>query len=360
MIAFSSRLNPSCSHPKAALALSLVVLFSSRSGALDAVERQLQFSTYFDSNVREDLASPIPSAGLTLRGRLSGRWQRPSLEFSADLLGQTVVDIAIAAESKLLIDAGIGAGYSITRALLVSGRVNHFQKALYAGAGSYAWTDLESNVLFTPTPRFRLRLGYSYRRKTLEATQRLRFGEDNLELTGRYDLNPHSFIESGLIGSNVIHRDFSALEVAGDSLLIPLAVPQEDRGLEGWLHVRRGGRAIVGLQIGIGEVRSNSVIGGYTKISARAYLSGQLRRTTFYHLDIRLINKAYAFPNVVGESRYRDPEEPLQNMAHIRLERALNIRSIVYIQVSRLQNETSFNQRYYDKTMLEVSVKLGL
>ncbi|MEE9162351.1 MAG: hypothetical protein V3U35_05205 [Candidatus Neomarinimicrobiota bacterium] len=324
------------------------------------MERQLQFSTYFDSNVREDLVSPSPSAGLTLRGRLSSRWQRPSLEFSADLLGQSVVDATIPTESKLLIDAGIGASYSITGALRVSGQVNHFQKALYVGTGSYAWTDLESIVRFTPTPRFGLRLGYRYRRKTLAATQRLRFGEDNLELKGRYNLNSQSFIESGITGSNVIHRDFSALVAAGDSLLVPLAAPQEDRGLEGWLHVRRGGRTIVGLQFGFGEVRSNSVIGGYTKISARAYLSGQLRRTTFYHIDIRLIHKAYAFPNVVGESRYRDPEEPLQNMAHIRLERALNVRSIGYIQVSRLQNETSFNQRYYDKTMVEVGVKLGL
>ena len=234
-----SRLSPSCSHPKAALALSLVVLFLIRSEALDAAERQLQFSTYFDSNVREDLASPSPSAGFTLRGRISSRLQRPGLEFSADLLGQSVLDATIRTESKFLIDAGLGASYSIVDALLVSGRINHFQKAFFVGSGSYAWTDFESLVRFTPGAGIDLRLGYRYRSKTLEATRRLRFGEDNLELRARYDLSSHAYIESGITGSNVIHRDISALVVADDSLLVALAVPQEDRGLEAWLHLRR-------------------------------------------------------------------------------------------------------------------------
>ena len=327
---------------------------------LDAAESQLQFSTYFDSNALETLNAPTPSSGISLRGRMNNQWQWDELGISGNLMGQVILNAALPRESKLLFDANLDAVYALSAALVIRGQIKRFQKALYAGAGSYAWTDAETFVRFSSVPGYSLWLGYRTRRKSLEASQRLRFTEDNLEMRARYRLSTRSIIEGTLTGSRVIHRDFNAVAVAEDTLLIPLAYAQDDRGLDGWLHVRRGGRTIVGLQFGGGTVRSNSVIGAFIIVSARAYISGQLRPATFYHIDLRLINKTYAFPSLQGESRYRDPEEPLQNMAHFRLEQALGGRGIGYLQVSRLQNETSINQRYYDKTMVEIGVKLDL
>jgi len=195
--------------------------------------------------------------------------------------------------------------------------------------------------------------------KTLETTDKFRFGEDNFEFRGRYRINPRIFLEGTLTGSNIVHKDFNAVGVVDDSLVF-LEYPQKDNGIEGLIHVRYQGKIIAGVQIGIGVIGSNSVIGEFSLVSYHAYISGKLGPSTFYHFVFRRIDKEYQYPELEGESRYRDPEEPTQNLGHFRLEQVLRGGSIGYLQISLLGNETIFNQRYYDKTMVEVGIKCEL
>ena len=338
----------------------LLLAFCSGYSTLEAVGGQLQAATYFDSNVRESLDAPKPTFGLTLRGRTRHEVQAARLNISGELLGQVNLDAVLTDESQLLVNADLGLRYRLSRAILLQGNLSHFQKSFYDRAGSYAWTDYDAFIRFSPTARYTGWFGYRYRKKTLEALERFRFGEDNLELRGRYNLTSKIFLEGVVTGSRIIHTDFNAVGVVDDTALIRLEYPQRDRGVEGLIHLRYWGKAIIGVQVGFGNIYSNSAIGAYTSLSFQVYASGRLRSSTFYHVVFRLLEKDYAFPKLGGESRYRDPEEQVQNLAHIRLEQVLGGGSIGYLQISLLENETIFNQRYYDKAMVEIGLKYEL
>ena len=337
----------------------LLLAFCSGYSTLEAVGGQLQAATYFDSNVRESLDAPEPTFGLTLRGRMRHEVQAARLNISGELLGQVNLDAVLTDESQLLVNADLALRYRISRAILLQSNLSHFQKSFYDRAGSYAWTDYDAFVRFSPTARYTGWFGYRYRKKTLEAMERFRFGEDNLELRGRYNLTSKIFLEGTVTGSRIVHTDFNAVGVMDDTALIRLEYPQRDRGVEGLIHLRYWGKAIVGVQAGFGNIHSNSAIGAYTSLSFQVYVSGRLRPSTFYHIVFRLLEKDYAYPKLGGESRYRDPEEQVQNLAHVRLEQVLGS-SIGYLQISLLQNETIFNQRYYDKAMVEIGLKYEL
>ena len=162
-----------------------------------------------------------------------------------------------------------------------------------------------------------------------------------------------------MTGTRIVHRDFNAVGVADDTSLTLLDYPQRDQGVQGHIHLRYRGPAIMGLQISYSNIQSNSSIGAYTSLGFQVYVSGRLRPSTYYHVVFRLLEKHYADPELGGESRYRDPEEQVQNLAHVRLEQVLGS-SIGYLQISLLQNETIFNQRYYNKAMVEIGLKYEL
>ena len=334
-----------------------LLAFCGGYSTLEAVDGQLQFSSYYDSNVREALTVPDPTLGLTLRGRLSHEIRPPRLNIFGEILTQANLDALFQEESKLIINAELDFRYTLSQALNVLGNLSHFQKSFYNHTGSYLWTEYSTFLQYSPRSRYSGWLGYRHRKKTLETTDRYRFGEDNLEFRGRYRINPRIFLEGTLTGSNIVHTDFNAVGVVDDTSLVSLEYPQKDKGIEGLIHVRYRGKIIVGVQIGIGIVGSNSVIGEFNLVSYRAYISGKLGPSTFYHIVFRRIDKDYQYPELEGESRYRDPEEPTQNLGHFRLEKVLKGRSIGYIQISLLENETIFNQRYYDKTMVEIGIK---
>ncbi len=325
---------------------------------LEAVDGQLQFSTYYDSNVREALPDPDPTLGLTLRGRLSHEIHPRRLNIFGEILTQANLDAIFQDESKLIVNAELDFRYTLSRALHIMGNLSHFQKSFYSHTGSYLWTEYSTFLQYSPRSRYSGWLGYRYRKNTLEVKDRFRFGEDNFEFRGRYNINSKIFLESTITRSNIVHEDFNAVDVEDDTLLVPLGYPQNDTGVQGQLHLRYlGKKKIIGLQVGIGDVKSNSVIGEFNFISYYAYLSGQLGPSTFYHVVFRRVDKEYQYPALEGISEYRDPEEPVQNLTHIRLERALSGNSIGYVQISILKNETIFNQRYYDKTLIEFGIK---
>lgn len=351
----------SCHIKNRLYALSLLLAVAGGSSStLEAVDGQLQFFTYYDSNVYEALAVPNPTLGLTLRGRLSHELSSTRQNIAGELLSQVNLDTFFPEESKLLVNAELGYQYRLSSALFLHGQLSHFRKWFYYRAGSYTWIDYDAFLQLSPSSRYSGWFGYRHRQKTLAATERFRFSEDSLELRGRYNITARLFLEGTVTGSHIIHSDFYAVGVVGDTDLVILGYPQEDRGMEGILHLRYWGKAIIGVQVEMANIHSNSAIGAFSSMSFHAYMSGQLGSSTFYHIVFRLIDKDYKSPDLGGESRYRDPEEAVQNLAHIRLEQVLGGNSIGYLQLSRLQNETIFNQRYYDKTMIEIGLKYEL
>lgn len=292
-----------------------------------------------------------------MRGRLSHDISRPRSNIYGEILTQANLDAIFLRESKLIVNTELDFQHTLNKSIYILGQLSHFQKSFYTHTGSYIWTEYNTFLQFSPIPRFSGWLGYRHRKKKLEAKDRYRFGKDNFEFRGRYNINSKIFLESTITRSYIIHTDFNAMRVVDDTSLIPSEYPQKDKGTDGLLHLRYLGKIIIGVQLGIGVVESNSVIGEFNFVNYHAYLSGQLSPSTFYHVAFRRVDKAYQYPALEGESRYRDPEEPTQDLAHIRLEKVLSGSYIGYVQMSLLQNETIYNHQYYDKTMIEIGIK---
>lgn len=333
------------------------MVFFGQYSTLQAVDGQLQFSSYFDTNVRESLNVPESTFGLATRGRLNHDISRQRTNVYGEILAQVNLDAHFLGESKLIVNADLDFQYTLNKSICILGQLSHFQKSFYNRTGSYLWNEYNTFLRFLPTPRFSGWFGYRHRSKSLESKDKYRFGEDNLEFRGRYNIDPKIFLESTISRSNIDHMDFSAVEVADDTSLIFLGYPQKDKGINGLFHLRYWGKVIIGVQLGIGVVESNSVIGEFSFVNYHAYLSGQLSPTIFYHVVFRRLDKAYQYPALEGESKYRDPEEPTQNLTHIRLEKVLGNSYIGYVQMNLLQNETIYNHQYYDKTMIELGIK---
>jgi hypothetical protein len=337
-----------------------VLIFISGISVAGAVEGQLQFSPYFDSNVRESLSDPASTYGLVARGRLNHelRYQRWNLRGEGFV--QSNLDAIYQDETKLIANADLDLGFALSPVLNLLGQLGHFRKAFYGQDGSYLWTEYSTHLEFSPSQQFSGWLGFRERRKTLNVTDRFRFVEHGLELRGRYQVSSRLYIESVASRPHIVHRDFNAIGIHDDTLLVILPSPQKDSGSEGLVHLRYVGRLVFGVQIGIGDFQSNSVMGEFSFNSYQAYFTGQLGSAAYIHLMFRRVDKHYRYPKLIGWSQYRDPEEPNQDITHLRLERVLNDKNIIYLQVSLLRNETILNHRYYDKTLFELGLKVSL
>ncbi|MCK5330723.1 MAG: hypothetical protein KAK01_04895, partial [Candidatus Marinimicrobia bacterium] len=167
-------------------------------------------------------------------------------------------------------------------------------------------------------------------------------------------------LEGLVAGKQITFHDYPAQGVVDDTTLVSLSASQEDRARTVQIHGRYHRQLILGTIVSYEAVTSNSLIGGYNLLSGRIYLSCRLGKDSMLHFIIQRVDKNYRRGDLSGVTAYRDPEERIQNRTYLQLERKLNWSAIVYFQVSHLANETLLNQNYYNKTMLELGIKLKL
>jgi len=122
------------------------------------------------------------------------------------------------------------------------------------------------------------------------------------------------------------------------------------------VSIQYRGNIIAGMQGGWEHITSNSIIGAYNQSWFRGYLSGHLNPFTFYHLVFQVSRKNYRYPEYSVPRGYLDPEGPARNQLHLRLEHLFTEKSLAYLQISLLRNETIFVNRYYNKTLIELGV----
>ena len=203
-------------------------------------------------------------------------------------------------------------------------------------------------------------MGYVLRSSVFKSGDLIRFFEDNLEIRVRYAVSSKLSLEGTVLSGLINYQDYDAWSLENDTSLIHLDFDQEDEFTRGLLHLQYRGKMIVGIQTGFESVKSNSVIGKFNQVVLRIYLSGRLGESSFYHLVLQRVDKNYLYPALHGISGFRDPEERIQNRTYIQLERELRHGAMGFIQFSLLENETIYNQRYYDKKMVELGVKYDL
>ncbi len=335
--------------------LALLVCFDQR--VLSAAGVQFHVSPYFDSNVQEALADPEPTFGLKLRGNLNRETSGPRWNLYGNVLSLTFLDAKYPSESKLVGHIESGFRYRLLSRLSFTGHLIYFQKAFYWQRRSYRWTEGNSYVQWSPIRRFTFWAGYAHKSTAFKFRETIRYYEDSFEIRVLRLFARRFSIEGEAAFGTVDYRDYTAWTVEDDSNLVSLHIDQEDEFVRGLVHIRYQGRVITGVQGGYESASSNSVVGEYDQIVFRIYISGRLGNSIFYHFVLQRVDKHYRYPELQGITGFRDPEERIQNRTHARLERELGTGVLGFFQMSFLENETILNQRYYDKTVLELGVK---
>lgn len=320
----------------------------------------LQVSTYFDSNVREALTNTDQSLGFKLRGNLSHQVVNRNWLLEGSILTQTYLDAISPAQSKLIVNSGLGLRYNLTPFIQVAGLLDHFQKSFYEAGFSYRWTDYHLLLLNQLAQKLSFKTEWSQRNTSYATLDSIRFLEQTLTLKLGYRPGRQWLLEGMIQGRKTIFNNYPAQGILNDTALVQLDRSQRDVAQSVQLHGRYQGKFIVGAIIKYEAVISNSVIGGFNLFNGRAYLSCRLGTANMFHLIIQRVNKNYDREDVRGVAAYRDPEERIQNRTYLQLERKLQIGGIGYIQVSILSNETILNQRYYNKVLVETGIKLTL
>ncbi|MFQ6674510.1 MAG: hypothetical protein ACE5GH_06980 [Fidelibacterota bacterium] len=301
--------------------------------------------------------NPDRSVGVKLKSDVARDVSHGSWRFHGDLVGQTFLDFMFTDESKLIVNFSAEIRHALRPSVNVVAQLVHFWKTFYWQTRSYRWTQYTVFLEVFPSDRVAMRAGYLLRPTAFVSSEEFRFRENELEIGGSYRFNSRLSVEGSANSGFVRYRDNVAWGLDGDSGPVPLEQTQKDRFRRGSVHLRYRGRVIVGFQLGLESVTSNSVTGRFDLASIRAYFSGRWGKRNFYHLVLQRVNKDYKYPRVTGFAGYRDPEERIQNRTYLQLERILDKDVMGFIQISFMENETVLNQQYYDKTMVEAGVK---
>ncbi|MFC1583550.1 hypothetical protein ACFL4U_02585, partial [Candidatus Neomarinimicrobiota bacterium] len=86
---------------------------------MNAAEVQLQFSTYYDSNVRESPTSTDSTFGFTVRGRLSEVLRLSRMSLSGEIFAHTYFDARDLYENKVIFNGDLGLRYSLSNSLQI-------------------------------------------------------------------------------------------------------------------------------------------------------------------------------------------------------------------------------------------------
>lgn len=339
---------------------ALLFLFGCHLSVVWAFEGQLRLSPYVDTNVTESLTGAETSFGVKLRGAASHQLRREKWSLYSDAVAQTFLDPLYTAESKFVARPEVGLTYRFSARTKLTGRVSHFHKAFFWQKRSYQWTETSTHLTVSPSARASASIGYSTKWTRFQTYTNIRFRDDNLELRGSVNFSPRTSIEWFASGGKIHYTDYRAWTLRDNVFLLLSEKDQRDETIMASLHMRHQGRVIIGTQLGVESVTSNSVISEYNLMSFRAYVSGRLGKSSFYHLVLQRVDKNYAFTLQGGLSAYRDPEEAVQNRTYLQLEHVEASGRTLFIQLSLLENETILNRQYYDKTMVEAGVKFDL
>lgn len=323
-------------------------------------QASLQVATYFDSNVREALTDTDQSLGFKLRGNLRHQITKWDWLLEGSVLTQTYLDAVSPAQSKLVVNSNLGLRYNLTPVIQAAGVLDHFQKSFYETGFSYRWIDYALVVYAQTSSKFNFSTRYSQRSTNYATLDSIKFLGQTVELRIGWHHSTTWLLEGLVAGKQITFHDYPAQGVVDDTTLVSLSASQEDRARTVQIHGRYHRQLILGTIVSYEAVTSNSLIGGYNLLSGRIYLSCRLGKDSMLHFIIQRVDKNYRRGDLSGVTAYRDPEERIQNRTYLQLERKLNRSAIVYFQVSHLANETLLNQNYYNKTMLELGIKLKL
>ena len=331
----------------------MVLVYTAVPVCLYGVDKQLQWALYYDSNPFESVQPADESMGITVRGRW--RHQLAAGKFSGNIVlaGQAFHDQLHRSESKYILNPSLHIDCPIAPGLSAAADLVLFKKEYLASIGAYQRTDLNIALVYNPARRFTLWLSRRRAQKVLKIIRRYRYTVANTNIKARYQFTDRYFAEADFDQINIVHLDVPVLDDSAENS----GNRRADHGYRVSLHVRYSGHIITGLKYGQERIQSNTLAGYYDSTLLNFYLSTNITPKSFAHLSLRRIYKRYRHEQFPEASYYLDPEEPLQNLAHLRLEYQADKSRFYYLQISLLQNETTINRVYYSKALFEIGSK---
>ena len=320
-------------------------------------DSQFQLATYFDSNASEAAALSYSTFGLSLRGLWQQDYSRNKFRMSGQLLGQAFLDPMFGYGEKYILRGHLDLHYELSKTSEIYSSAVRFQKVLNGDSGTYARTEYQSQFRVYPSPNFSGLIGYKIRTKLLHYYTQYRFTEHIFETQVKYRFNSKYHLVTSVRGRTLHHRDLKARSLGSTGNLVNHTYSQRDWGFEASTNLRYSGTFLAGIQLGAEAVYSNSELNQYDMVFLHSYFTTRLGTSTYLHLVFRRIDKHYRYPHILNESLYRDPEEALQNLFHLRFEREFSRKRIIYLQFSLLSNETTINRQYYEKAFIETGFK---
>lgn len=327
---------------------------------LDGAEKQLNISTFYDSNPRENIKDIEGTTGLKVKGLIRFNKDSQQGQLYGSVLGQGFLEPALFLDSKFILNADVGGHYKLVPGWRALARLKTFQKIYLEDFQQYSRITMSGSL-----KRMKYRSNqqeFGLRRSHTQIYSHVLFAYTNeqaylklsqlLPLDLQADLN----CQIGLVK----YEDFPAKLLLNDSLIVSDTDNQKDLSWGLGLHVKQFGKMIWGASLSYENVSSNSVLEVSQIWSAKLYTSGRISDRMFFHVVLQGMNKAYNNTNFNEANPYRDPEENIQNQFHLQLERVFNSSRVAYMQYSYIKNETVFNHWFYTKSLLEAGIKITL
>lgn len=305
----------------------------------------------------ESLDNPFPSGGFKIGGHLSHRVFGRRWSGDGDVTGHVLLDGRIPEQSKVAINVESGWRYTVSPTFHSIFQFTHFNKAFLLQDRKYRWSEAFAGMGVTPSQAVSAEVGLGIRTTRFTPSETFRFTDRMLNLNLDYAVTERVTVRVAGILGRIDYANFHAFALSSDSTLVRLDFDQEDQSMKGRVHLHYRGKVILGIQAAVQSVNSNSVIGEFDLGTYRLYVSGRLGRLNFFHLVHQRVDKRYRYPGIPGRSGFRDPEERIQNRTYLQLERTAAENTVLFLQVSLLENETVWNQQYYDKTLAELGIR---
>ncbi len=337
-----------------------VVLVSLIFGGLQASEKQFNCSSYFDSNPTEKISQANAAIGFKAKGSLAFKATRTGYSYFGSLLGQGFLEPVSVDRSKLIVNAKAGVRTRFMPGLTITTLVETFQKNYVFNAWHSGRSELKLLLDLDHKKPLKQEIKLSIGRAQIDFGIPLEYVDRQVSLNLNQFMTPRLFAEVTITAGLVDYQDYPAKTFDQDVLIYTEDTNQRDHFWQTYLHLQYSGRFICGASLSYEDIGSNSVVSEATVLIIRLYSSGRVGNRMFWHLVLQGMNKNYAYPEIFSQNPYRDPEENVQNQIHLLLERIIKPDVMLFAQYGYLKNETIFDRWYYEKTTLEVGLKLSL
>ena len=325
-----------------------------------AWEHQLNFSTYFDSNPRENIENKEPTYGLKARGLMRFEQESSKGRLYGSMLGQGFLEPALFLDSKVIFNGEVGGHYSLIRGYLISTRLQTFQKLYFDDLQRSGHTTVSGSIKRLKSHKSQQELGIRRTGSFIDYGSLFQYTEKSVYLKYTQHLKSEFQAVFTTQFGRVDYRDYLARILVSESMVLNGTDYQIDFSRMFGIHVKHLGKMIWGVSVNFEDINSNSATAESKIWAGKVYVSGRLSDQLFYHVMINGMKKYYAQPEILEATPYRDPEENIQNQLHIQLERVIHPSRVLYIQYSYIQNETIFNHWFYDKNLIETGIKVTL